>query len=87
MIEDRQRARENNQMEEEKRLNREIAKNARKDKQQWKIQKLSNLTDPKECWKQIKYEKSDFTPNFYSIKDIRGNHVPTSEKANAIAEY
>ena len=87
MIEDRQRARENNQLEEEKRLNREIAKNARKDKQQWKIQKLSNLTDSKECWKQIKYEKSDFTPNFYSIKDIRGNHVPTSEKANAIAEY
>ena len=87
LIENRQRARDNNLTEEEKRLNREITKNAKHDKQQWKLQKFNDLTDPKECWKQIKHEKSTFTPNYYSMKDIRGNRVPNSEKANAIAEY
>ena len=87
LIENRQRARDNNLTEEEKRLNREITKNAKHDKQQWKLQKFNDLTDPKECWKHIKREKSTFTHNYYSMKDIRGNRVPNSEKANAIAEY
>ena len=29
---------------------------------------LEDLTDCRECWKNIKFEKSNFTPNFYSMK-------------------
>ena len=87
LIQERQISREQNQVMEEKRLNREISRSAKNDRQTWKTQRLGDLTNPRECWKAIKFEKSNFMPNFYNLKDIRGNRVPNSEKANAIAEY
>jgi hypothetical protein len=87
LIEDRQQARNEGNMAEEHRLNKDIAKQAKHDKQNWKVQKLGDLTDRRECWKNIRFEKSTFTPNFYSMKDISGNRVPNSQKADAIAEY
>ena len=87
LIEDRQQARNEGNMAEEHRLNKDIAKQAKHDKQNWKVQKLGDLTDRRECWKNIRFEKSTFTPNFYSMKDISGNRVPNSQKTDAIAEY
>ena len=65
-------------MAEEHKLNKDTAKQAKHDKQNWKVQK---------CWKNIRLEESTFTPNFYSMKDISGNSVPHSQKTDAIAEY
>ena len=87
LIEDRQQARNKGNMAEEHRLNKNIAKQAKHDKQNWTVQKLGDLTDRRECWKNIRFEKSTFTPNFYSMKDISGNRIPNSQKADAIAEY
>jgi hypothetical protein len=56
-------------------------------KQQWKFTKLEDLTDCREYWKNIKFEKSNFTPNFYNMKDVHGNLVPNSQKASALADY
>lgn len=68
-------------------LTREIKKKAKKDKIQWRIRNLENLTDLRHAWKQIKYTKNEYTPRFYDMKDIRGNRVPLSKKAHAVAEY
>ena len=87
LIEERQKARENGDCVEESRLNKEVSKSAKRDKQQWKLNKLEDLTDCRECWKNIKFEKSNFTPNFYSMKDVHGNRVPNSQKASALADY
>ena len=64
LIEERQKARENGDCVEESRLNKEVSKSAKRDKQQWKLNKLEDLTDCRECWKNIKFEKSNFTPEF-----------------------
>ena len=32
----------------------------------------TDLTNPRECWKAIKFEKSMFMPFFYNLKDIQG---------------
>ena len=87
LIKDRQTARNNGRMEEEKALNREVTKQARKDKQMWKVERLQDLSDVKEAWRNIRYEKKPFIPNFYSMKDIHGKRVPMNEKAHALAEY
>ena len=68
-------------------LNREIKKHARKDKMTWRTNKLADLTDIKMAWKLIRFEKQTFTPRFYDLKGIRGNRVPISKKADAMAEY
>ena len=87
LFQERQILREQNQVLEEKRLNREISRSAKHDRQIWKTQRLGDLTNPRECWKAIKFEKSNFMPKFHNLKDIRSNRVPNSEKANAIAEF
>ena len=68
-------------------MNREITKQARKDKQMWKVERLQELSDVKEAWRNIRYEKKPFIPNFYSMKDMHGNRVPMIKKAHALAEY
>ena len=87
LINQRQIARQRRDTQAEQVLNREIKKSAKRDKIQWRINKLEDLTDIKNSWKHIKYEKRDYMPKFYDIKDIRGNRVPLSKKADAIAEY
>ena len=87
LINQRQIARHRRDTQAEQVLNREIKKSAKRDKIQWRINKLEDLTDIKNSWKHIKYEKRDYMPKFYDIKDIRGNRVPLSKKADAIAEY
>ena len=73
--------------QEEKLLNRDIARQARKDKQAWKIERLQDLTDTRESWRNIKLEKKPFVPNFYNMKDIYGRRVPMHQKARASAQY
>ena len=46
----------------------------------WRTDKLADLTDTKNAWKQIRFEKQAFTPRFYGLEDIRGNRVPISKK-------
>ena len=87
LIEKRQTARENENQEEEDTLNKDIKKSARQDKLKWRTNKLEDLTDLRSSWKNIKFEKQNFTPNYYSMKDIRGNRVPITKKAEAISEY
>jgi hypothetical protein len=80
LIEERQAARFSGHAEYEMRLNKEIAKQARKDGQNFKIQNFEDLTDKRKCWQHIRMEKKVFTPNFYSMRDIRGNRVPDIKK-------
>ena len=80
LINQRQIARQRRDTQAEQVLNREIKKSAKRDKIQWRISKLEDLTDIKNSWKHIKYETREYTPKFYDIKDIRGNRVPLSKK-------
>ena len=87
LIQSRQEARVRTDYQTENLLNREIKKHAWKDKISWRTDKLADLTDTKNAWKQIRFEKQAFTPRFYDLKDIRGNRVPISKKADAMAEH
>ena len=87
LIEQRHVSRNRGQGDEEKRLNVEIARSARKDKQRWRLQKLQDLSDKKKAWQSIRFENKAFTPSFYSMKDIHGRRVPLGKKADALAEY
>ena len=80
LINQRQNARQRRDTQAEQVLNREIKKSAKRDKIQWRISKLEDLTDINNSWKHIKYETREYTPKFYDIKDIRGNRVPLSKK-------
>ena len=51
LIEQRQKAREEENQEEEDKLNKEIKKSARKDKLKWRTDKLEDLTDLRSSWK------------------------------------
>jgi hypothetical protein len=53
----------------------------------WRTDKLADLADTKNVWKQIRFEKQTFSPRFYDLKDIRGNRVPISKKTDAMVEY
>ena len=87
LIEQRQGSRNRGQLEEEKRLNVEIARSARKDKQRWRLQKLKDLSDKRKAWRSIRFENKACAPSFYSMKDIHGRQVPIGKKADALAEY
>ena len=89
LIEDRQVARNHGRIDEEKTINREIVKQARHDKQRWTLERLQDLTDVRNrtSWRNIKFEKKAFTPNFYNMKDIHGNGVPINKKAHALAQH
>ena len=49
LMEERQAARLQSNAEDEKKLSREISKQAKKDKQQFRTQRLENLTGKREC--------------------------------------
>ncbi len=87
LIEQRQQPRTRDDHDMEKTLNAEIKKQAKADKTAWKIQQLETLTDTRQAWKQIRTTKKNYSPNFYNMKDIRGNRTSMTQKAHAIAEY
>lgn len=87
LIEQRQQARTRHDHDREKTLNAEIKKQAQADKTAWKIQQLETLTDTRQAWKEIRTTKHNYSPNFYNMKDIRGNRVPMTQKVHALAEY
>ena len=87
LIEERQNARNHGNTAEENRLNRDIARQARKEQRQFRIQCLEDLSDTRKCWQHIKMERKTFTPNFYSMKDIHGNRTPIENRANSLANY
>ena len=87
LIEDRQVAQNHGRIDEEKTINREIVKHARHDKQRWTLERLQDLTDVRTSWRNIKFEKKAFRPNFYNMKNIHGNRVPLNKKAHALAQY
>ena len=87
LLEDRQLARNHGRTEKEKTINREIVKQARCGKRKWTLERLQDLTDVKTSWRNVKFEKKAFTPNFYTMKDIHGNQVPIDKKAHALAQY
>ena len=78
LIKERQAARVSGQAENEKRLNKEIAKQTRKNRQIFKIQNLEALMDKWKCWQHIRMENNVFTTNSYSMRDICGNRVPVT---------
>ena len=87
LIEDRQAARLHGRTDQEKVINREIIKQARRDKQNWKLERLQDLTDIKTSWRNIRIEKKETSPKFYNMRDIHGNRVPVNKKADALAQY
>ena len=87
LIQQRQSMRDQRDVRAELRLNWEIKKSARRDKLSWKRSNLEDLTDTRKAWKTIRFEKQTFSPKYFAMKDIRGNRVPLSKKADAIAEY
>ena len=46
----------------------------------WKISQIAGNVG------KTQNEKSNFTPNFYSMKDFHGNRVPNFQKPNALAD-
>ena len=48
-----------------------------------------NPKDPhkKGLWRVVKGLKRKFTPQYVQMKNSQGNHVPVTERAQAIAEY
>ena len=61
LIEERQNARNHGNVVDENRLNRDIARQARKDKRQFRIQCLEDLSE--KCWQHLRLERKTFTPN------------------------
>lgn len=87
LIEQRQRARESGDAEEEKNLTKLIKTAARKDKQNYVVQTLETRGSAREQWQGIKNLKTKFVPNYTKLKDMRGSRVPYGERAKATAEY
>ena len=75
LIEQRDAHRREGRSEEEKKLNKEIKKQADNDKTSHTINKLEQAANLKDKWQGIKDCKSKFTPTFTKQKDIRGNRV------------
>ena len=73
-----------------RRLNKEIAKDAKVDKQNSLIEKFNkNPCDKnkKHMWKAVKDLRKKFVPQFVKMKNTNGVHVPLVKRAEAIAEY
>lgn len=71
-------------------LNKQIKKEARKDKKQHLLEQFNeNPADKnkKELWKSVKGLKSKYQPKFIKMKDKNGRMVPINKRAEAIAEY
>ena len=65
LIEDEEQARTEGNTDDERRQQRlDMAKQAEHVNQNWEFQKLGDITDRRECWKNNSFEKATFTPNF-----------------------
>ena len=71
-------------------LNREIARMARRDRQDHLIEQFNeNPQDPnkKGLWRAVKGLKKKFIPNYVKMKNMDGQHVPLAQRAETIANY
>ena len=76
--------------EEVKKINREIAKDAKVDKRQHTIEQFNeNPLDKNEksLWKAVKGLKKKFQPKYVQMKSQDGKHVPLTKRAETIAQY
>ena len=72
------------------RLNKEISKQARLDRRSHLIDKFNeNPNDPnkKGLWRAVKDLKRKFTPQYVHMKNLHGERVPVTERAQTIATY
>lgn len=70
--------------------NRDIAKEARKDKKQHLVEQFNenpNDANTKYLWRSVKAIKAKFCPRFIKMKSKHGKHVPLVKRSEAIAEY
>ena len=73
-----------------KKLNKEINKMAKKDKQNHLIEQFNENprdTNKKNLWKAVKGLRTKYTPQYVQMKNERGIHVPLNQRAETIAQY
>ena len=90
LIQKRSQAREAANTEEETRLNKEVRKQARRDKTQWLKDRLAEseqTMDARVKWKWIKRIRSDYKQRPVSIHNAKGKPVSQSKQAATFAEH
>ena len=73
-----------------KHLNKDIARSAKRDKQNSLIEKFNenpNDAQKKGLWKAVRNLKKKFTPKYVKMKNEEGKHVPLICRAETVAEY
>lgn len=87
MLQDKQRAIDENRLEDAKTISKLIQKQIRIDKKQQKLDMLEEMDDQGYKWTGLKRMKSKFTPKFCKFKDSNGNRIPAKEYAHKAADY
>ena len=86
-MEEKRKQNEEGNTEQVKELDKQIRKNLKDEKQQYKLAQFIEIDELGYKWDGIKSLKKKFTPKFCKFKDKQGKHIPVKEYANKAAEY